>query len=335
MRAHARPPSADLFFAVINLGEIAKVGERDTIRLQQVAARALGEGRDFGATLRNDAVVFSGTRAMSEVPLGLLIQAHDARAERAFETRSVRLPGVMLHVVLEGPVRVWLGGTPEPIGRIGTEPVRIVLSALDAPIDFRRITRLGDYVRKVSISADWGWLATRGIERADLMQGERLRRIGWRAEPDEIAMAERLIDLDGPDLRGGPAMGRIEREMLAFGLFARALGRVGMPTGGIRQQERDRLARMEAFATRPGTVPALEEIAASGNMSVSSMQRLFRKVHGVSAVAHIRALRLARAAERLREGASVAEAAHAAGYVSPEAFSTAFKRSYGHPPSAQ
>jgi AraC family transcriptional regulator len=76
-------------------------------------------------------------------------------------------------------------------------------------------------------------------------------------------------------------------------------------------------------------------LASRANFSRDHLDRIVAAATGESAVALRRRLLLERAAWQLKTGAATArEAATAAGYGSPEAFTRAFARAHGTPPSA-
>ena len=77
----------------------------------------------------------------------------------------------------------------------------------------------------------------------------------------------------------------------------------------------------------------LEAIARNAGMSVNTLQRLFRSVHGTTVFDYVRARKLHRAREALeRDGMSIAQAAYIAGYTSAANFATAFRRFFGTTP---
>jgi len=78
----------------------------------------------------------------------------------------------------------------------------------------------------------------------------------------------------------------------------------------------------------------LEALARRAGYAKHHFHRVFRGVIGESVAAHVRRLRLERAARRLRAGASnVTDAAFDAGYDAAEAFTRAFAQHFGVAPS--
>ncbi|MDK3017475.1 helix-turn-helix transcriptional regulator [Pseudodonghicola flavimaris] len=301
------------------------------ISLGQIERSLPPASRDFGATLPPESIVLSGGRIGSSTPSGLVVNLQATRGESDFETRTTRPANVVLHMVLEGGVDTWLGAQPMPLGRPPREPVRVVMSALAQPMDFRRRVRRGQHLRKLTVVLSWDWLEARGVQRAQLLQGQRHRSDSWIAAPGDVARAEAL--LAAPDgAPPGPLL-TLEKEALAMSLVRHAMELLLAGRDRLKPQDREKLSRMEALATRPGPLPALEDLAAAGGVSLSTMRRLFRRAYDQPVQERLRALRMDRAADALRAGAPVAEAARLAGYERTTAFATAFRQRMGTSPS--
>src|SRR6516164_1332689 len=92
------------------------------------------------------------------------------------------------------------------------------------------------------------------------------------------------------------------------------------------------LAYIDANLEGDLSVEALSRIA---NFSRFHFHRQFAAYVGVPVARYVQLMRLRQAARRLaaREACSVLDAALSAGFDSPEAFSRAFKRSFGMAPS--
>lgn len=78
----------------------------------------------------------------------------------------------------------------------------------------------------------------------------------------------------------------------------------------------------------------LGEMASIAGLSQFHLARYFKAAFGQAPISYHRDLRLARAAELLRDGHSVAAAAEATGYSDQVALSHAFRRRYGAPPQS-
>ena len=78
------------------------------------------------------------------------------------------------------------------------------------------------------------------------------------------------------------------------------------------------------------TVKKLAEIL---NVNEHHFIRTFKKTTGITPMKYIRSCRLSMGMILLKKGMSVREVSEECGYVSPSAFTTAFKREYGYPPT--
>lgn len=89
------------------------------------------------------------------------------------------------------------------------------------------------------------------------------------------------------------------------------------------------------LAAQPGDGRSVEIIAAEiGGASLRTFERLFVEETGLSLAAWRRHSRLLTSLSLLAEGKSMGEVAHAVGYESTAAFSTAFKQCFGVSPSS-
>jgi AraC-like DNA-binding protein len=96
-------------------------------------------------------------------------------------------------------------------------------------------------------------------------------------------------------------------------------------------------ARMLAdyFAAHPNDARSVELVAAEiGGASLRTFERLFAEETGLSLATWRRHSRLLTSLSLLAEGKSIGEIAHAVGYESTAAFSTAFKQCFGVSPSS-
>ncbi|MBJ3778768.1 helix-turn-helix domain-containing protein [Acuticoccus mangrovi] len=195
-------------------------------------------------------------------------------------------------------------------------------------------------LRKVQMSAPrpWvEWLTGQEEHGVDLLRGFLARHLAhFEFTPSRhiVGLAEQMLR-PPPSLTGEIAtMHRRARGLEIMSLASAAFVAQG---GGhqrpqlmnLRQSERAReyvLDHLEEELT-------IEGIARAVGASVSALQRHFKEHFGETVFDFIRAQRLERARDALeREGVTISQASHLAGYASASSFTTAFKRAYGMPP---
>jgi len=112
-----------------------------------------------------------------------------------------------------------------------------------------------------------------------------------------------------------------------------AIDALGAAKLSTRRELYRRLERARAFLhDHDDRTVALGEMAAVAGLSQFHLARYFKDAFGAAPIAYHRALRLARAADLLAGGHSLAAAAEAIGYSDQVALSHAFRRHYGAPP---
>lgn len=105
-------------------------------------------------------------------------------------------------------------------------------------------------------------------------------------------------------------------------------------TTEIDDPAREAVARAAAMLDCEGKAPSLVELAVATGYSPHHLQRLFKRVTGLSPAAFARAIREERAVRALDGGGSVTDAIYAAGYESPSRFYAAMEARLGMTPSA-
>ena len=116
-------------------------------------------------------------------------------------------------------------------------------------------------------------------------------------------------------------LGRVPRESAAD------------PYCSVRQAELARHLRDHLLTDREGYV-SLSQLAAEHEISVSHLQKIFKRVSGVPVYHYIKEYRLEQAAvELVRSAKPVTQIAQAAGYDNASKFSACFKARYGATPS--
>lgn len=132
------------------------------------------------------------------------------------------------------------------------------------------------------------------------------------------------------------ATSKLEAEGEMKGVLARLLthGKPATPhrpAGDASKGVKAAMLWMEAHFTEPDVLTGLHERA---DLSAWHFRRTFRQMTGKSPTEHLAELRMRAARFHLSEGVPVKEVARRLGFQDPLYFSRAFRRFWGHPPSA-
>lgn len=180
-----------------------------------------------------------------------------------------------------------------------------------------------------------------GFGQADaaLMRDVLPDRLVVESRGEGAARLRGLLDLIG-DEAAGARPGRdvvLDRllevllvEVIRHAAAAPGASRPGLLSGLADPRIATTLAALHADIRRDWTVAALAEVA---NLSRSAFAERFGRQVGLSPIDYLSRWRMAVARDALRNGASLAGVADAVGYQSVSAFSAAFTRKVGAPPS--
>ena len=149
--------------------------------------------------------------------------------------------------------------------------------------------------------------------------------------------------LDDPEtatalLRANEELGGNARSDRAAGAFQRALAMMATRHALIDRSASDSLVRRhveyvkDAFREDPARPVRLETLAKARGITRFHLIRIFRSSIGLSPYAYLIQLRVCRAQEMLRHGASVATAAYACGFSDQSHLTRAFGLTVGVPP---
>lgn len=196
-------------------------------------------------------------------------------------------------------------------------------------------------IRKAMISAPRPWLdwlmqtQTQGSAALNTFLSEHLAQFRYAPCRQVTTLAEQLIN-PPPSMQGEiRTLYRSSRGLdILCSSWATLLDaredREKPNLMSLRQSERVR----DYIVENLDGVLTIDRIAKDVGASVSSVQRHFKEHFGMTVFEFIRAQRLERAGDALeRDGISIAQAAHLAGYANSAHFTTAFKRAYGVLPS--
>ncbi len=102
----------------------------------------------------------------------------------------------------------------------------------------------------------------------------------------------------------------------------------------LQDDVRQAVEQAARLLDREGKAPSLGEIAEAVGYSPGHLQRVFKRITGLSPAEFARALREERAVAALSQGGRVTDAIYDAGYESPARFYAAMQRRLGMTPSA-
>lgn len=144
-------------------------------------------------------------------------------------------------------------------------------------------------------------------------------------------IAELAREQTAPTTRGALRVMRMVSELCLIALRATPEERL---TGTGRDAPATVAAAVAWYAEHMAEDPPITRIAAAVGISDSQLRRLCRQVHGLGVHALLQRARYARAQELMRRRQLTLEAvATACGFSEASAFSRAYRRWHGHPPS--
>ncbi|KAB2927173.1 MAG: helix-turn-helix transcriptional regulator [Dechloromonas sp.] len=261
-----------------------------------------------------------------------VLDLHDLNIQSAEQGESLHLA-----LILDGDVDVSFGPGCLRLsaGGHGRRPQAAFIQLLEPELFVRRAWR-GKRERKVSIGFSREWLAAscpEGDAGYLALFNSHLAVERWTPTPRAVALAEQLIrPSDDP-----PLLRKLHQESRVIELVVEALRQMTnvAPPPTLLPRERRRAADVrELLDSGAADDMSLDDIARHAGTNVSTLQKQFRALCGVSVFEYLRRARLLRARQALEcEGRSIVEAAGIAGYTSSANFATAYRRAFGVTPS--
>ncbi|MBW8757520.1 MAG: helix-turn-helix transcriptional regulator [Burkholderiales bacterium] len=124
------------------------------------------------------------------------------------------------------------------------------------------------------------------------------------------------------------------RDGLIVQLLLESIDAPGVASHSVPMPQEPRLGAIcRELVADPTRSDSLDELAARACMSRRTFTRLFREQTGMSLAEWRQHVRLLEAMARLARGQAVTTTAYDVGYESPSAFTAAFQRAFGVPPS--
>lgn len=303
-----------------------------------LAACHRSNGHEFelvAPTIQDKDAVLTGHFHLSRLKSGLTLHATDTIDLYDLHTQVVHDPGITIGIFLQGRADISIADRRLEIGAGGQQAFMLSYAEPDR---FSRRGIRGNRVRKVCINIPPEWVEGEGAsddaETAALYRilRDHARHIVWTPSLRHLQLAEQIL-MPAPY---HPLQHRLHLESAAIEIVADAAGMLSQSAPrSANSRDIERIEAACAFIEASGEQrPHLEDVARHVGMSVSALQRLFRRVHNASIFHHVRNRQLDRARILLERGEiSVIEASDLAGYSSAANFATAFRRRFGFCPS--
>jgi len=317
------------------------------VTVDDLASSSQLAGTGFKVTdpdLSDKDVALRGDYQLVRLRSGLILHATDTYDTHDLTNEILQHAGITCSIFLRGRVAVRMGDRQFEMGpgtKAWPRDLEGTVISRSRPERFVRCSRRGTHIRKVNVTVSPEWL-----ERDELGLGgystaisrfaaDHLNCVRWKPSARLVSIAEQILN--------PPPYATILRDLYlesrAIEIVAEAMHAISnpdpfVPNGLLKPREHRRLANLrEYLVEHMDDTLTLNVIAREAGMSANTLQRLFQMAYGVTVFEYVRRLKLQRARQAIeREGVSVTEAAHIAGYTSAANFSTAFKRLFGVSP---
>ena len=313
--------------------------------LKTLARVGGGDVRIVQPTLNDNDIVLHGDYRRECLRPGLVLHATDMCQLHELTSHAVQKPGMTFSLFMCGGATASVGDRTFVMGTLpDCKPARIEAVAISRSRTelFTRSSPRGSRIRKVIVSISPEWLEDGGLggirdhAAVSRFSQDHLASIRWRPSQRLLTLAEQI--LRPPALL--PPLGNMYSESRAIEFVGEAFQAIAQstesPTLQLRPSDYRRIETVCEFLEENLNGPlTMQTIASHVGLSVSTLQRLFRVVHGTTVFDYARDRKLHRARQALEaDGVSVAQAAFIAGYASAANFATAFKRQFGMTPKS-
>ncbi|WP_078084726.1 AraC family transcriptional regulator [Microbulbifer mangrovi] len=280
-------------------------------------------------------------RALGE---GLVIRFGDSREECAYTATAKLEAGLYCIIFLRGDIEIHVANCRHRFNEPSVENTAKKMLAIhsQSPQSMQRISRHPQQVRYLSIAASDRWLESRfsdGQRPLGNDQLESLRFFSERLSRHKQLLVWEIIRQLNTVTQSNPLL--LESKVIELLASTTATTELSTPALANRPQLTGATTRELQCFQRARTMIQLNtsepqsvaEIARAAGTSATGLQRLFRKLEGMSVMEYARRLRMDQALNALRAGdMNVQQASALAGFRSPANFATAFRKMFGVSP---
>lgn len=301
----------------------------------------LGASYTFNDQAPADERVLEGQFDTLQLRPGLILHAANVRDLRTMNTSNSLKPGLKVVLLVDGATDLSFGHQRFCLGPASTDPADrhggALVNLAEEDLFSRRWQR-GRNERKVSLTLTPEWMEDAGL-RELVAPGalrrfcsEHLARQSWTVSARARELARQILEPSS----FLPGLQRLRLEARCIELAAEALTALAEPPPSplsLRDIDRQRLLRLDDMLRCAGSGElSMTEIARAVGSNPVSLQALARRAWGSTVFERVRQIRMERARDMLLGGASVAQAAEAAGFSAATNFATAYRRRYGANP---
>jgi len=298
---------------------------------------------EYHLSHNNTNPVMIGVFSFSDLASGISVHCNNV-TEMQNMSSCIELPSCLsFNIVFKGKIDINLGTKSFFIGSHTLEQVECSAIILNKPDIMTRHMKKGERVVKVNVFIEQSWLQKRCKNQQDL---EILNRIfsnhlalyKWQASENLIKLAKMILQ---EKLKTGLAT-ELLTEQVALQILTECIDvlstqiQLGTEIVQIKNEiEKSNITIQKQIDLLISKPISLEDIAVSVGLSISTLQRRFKKEYGTTVVDYIRQKRLENARVAITiKGLSIGEAAYQAGYNHSSNFITAFKKRFNITPAS-
>ncbi|WP_068023257.1 AraC family transcriptional regulator [Nocardia mexicana] len=233
--------------------------------------------------------------------------------------------------LVAGDIALIRGAGPHVLGDAPDSPPQVRIHAGETCTALRAPTA-GHGGRAVVIAGTYGSIDIAGRRLLDSLPEYVCVTAGSGASPAALALLDEEIEHIGPGRQA--VRDRLLDLLLAHTLRAWLAGAEPDSPGWHAALRDPVVARiLHAIHSSPGHPWTADSLAAHAAVSRATLYRRFTALFGESPLSYLTGRRMTLAADLLARGETVTAVARKVGYRNPFAFSTAFRRHHGKPPS--
>lgn len=298
---------------------------------------------EYHLNLANEQPIMSGLFSFSDLASGISVHCNDV-IEMQNMSSSIELPPCLsFNIVFKGKIHFNLGKQAYFIGGEDAPEVECSAIILNKPDIMTRHMKQDEHVKKVNVFIKQEWLKKRCKNKQDIailnkIFTKDLAVYKWQASDNIIKLSKLILQ---EKVKTGFAT-ELLIEQVALQILAECFDILSNqdtvkltetnPNNKIMKSDLTIKKQIDLLITKP---ISLEGIAKSMGLSISTLQRRFKKDYGTTVVDYIRQTRLENARVAIAiKGLSIGEAAYLAGYNHSSNFITAFKKRFNITPAS-